>query len=64
MLLHAFVARSSTASSSRGSGNQSKIEALEESLRTPGSEVPTPESEESSKMCYNFCYKKHHVLLL
>ncbi|ETE66493.1 DDB1- and CUL4-associated factor 6 [Ophiophagus hannah] len=38
---------SSTASSSRGSGTQSKIEGQEESLRTPGSEVPTPESEES-----------------
>ncbi|XP_039191604.1 DDB1- and CUL4-associated factor 6 isoform X3 [Crotalus tigris] len=38
---------SSTASSSRGSGNHSKIEAQEESLRTPGSEVPTLESEES-----------------
>ncbi|XP_034269695.1 DDB1- and CUL4-associated factor 6 isoform X5 [Pantherophis guttatus] len=38
---------SSTASSSRGSGSQSKIEGQEESLRTPGSEVPTPESEES-----------------
>ncbi|XP_063161604.1 DDB1- and CUL4-associated factor 6 isoform X2 [Candoia aspera] len=38
---------SSTASSSRGSGNHSKIEGQEESLRTPSSEVPTPESEES-----------------
>ncbi|XP_032075208.1 DDB1- and CUL4-associated factor 6 isoform X5 [Thamnophis elegans] len=38
---------SSTASSSRGSGSQSKIEGQEEPLRTPGSEVPTPESEES-----------------
>ncbi|XP_026519826.1 DDB1- and CUL4-associated factor 6 isoform X5 [Notechis scutatus] len=38
---------SSTASSSRGSGTQSKIEGQEESLRTPGSEVPTSESEES-----------------
>ncbi|XP_070606308.1 DDB1- and CUL4-associated factor 6 isoform X7 [Erythrolamprus reginae] len=38
---------SSTASSSRGSGSQSKIEGQEESLRAPGSEVPTPETEES-----------------
>ncbi|KAM3837645.1 DDB1- and CUL4-associated factor 6 isoform 6-T6 [Vipera latastei] len=38
---------SSTASSSRGSGNQSKIEGQEESLRTAGSEVPAPETEES-----------------
>ncbi|XP_026556514.1 DDB1- and CUL4-associated factor 6 isoform X5 [Pseudonaja textilis] len=38
---------SSTASSSRGSGTQSKIEGQEESLRTPGSEVPTSENEES-----------------
>lgn len=64
MLLHAFVARSSTASSSRGSGSQSKIEGQEESLRTPGSEVPTPESEESSKISCNLCYKKHHVVSL
>uniref|UniRef100_A0A8C6X429 DDB1- and CUL4-associated factor 6 n=1 Tax=Naja naja TaxID=35670 RepID=A0A8C6X429_NAJNA len=48
---------SSTASSSRGSGTQSKIEGQEESLRTPGSEVPTPESEETSKIYCNFCYK-------
>ncbi|KAG8136664.1 putative DDB1-and CUL4-associated factor 6-like protein [Naja naja] len=41
------LSRSSTASSSRGSGTQSKIEGQEESLRTPGSEVPTPESEET-----------------
>uniref|UniRef100_A0A8D0B3S2 DDB1- and CUL4-associated factor 6 n=1 Tax=Salvator merianae TaxID=96440 RepID=A0A8D0B3S2_SALMN len=38
---------SSTASSSRGSGNHSKPDGQEESLRTQSSEVPTPESEES-----------------
>uniref|UniRef100_G1KIU3 DDB1 and CUL4 associated factor 6 n=1 Tax=Anolis carolinensis TaxID=28377 RepID=G1KIU3_ANOCA len=38
---------SSTASSSRGSGNYSKTEGPEESLRTQSSEAPTPESEES-----------------
>nr|XP_060626579.1 DDB1- and CUL4-associated factor 6 isoform X4 [Anolis sagrei ordinatus] len=38
---------SSTASSSRGSGNHSKTEGPEESLRTQSSEAPTPESEES-----------------
>ncbi|XP_020666129.3 DDB1- and CUL4-associated factor 6 isoform X3 [Pogona vitticeps] len=38
---------SSTASSSRGSGNHSKPEGQEESLRSQSSEAPTPESEES-----------------
>ncbi|XP_061484022.1 DDB1- and CUL4-associated factor 6 isoform X3 [Rhineura floridana] len=38
---------SSTASSSRGSGNYSKPEGQEESLRTQSSEAPAPESEES-----------------
>ncbi|XP_042313504.1 DDB1- and CUL4-associated factor 6 isoform X4 [Sceloporus undulatus] len=38
---------SSTASSSRGSGNHNKTEGQEEALRTQSSEAPTPESEES-----------------
>lgn len=59
-----FVVRSSTTSSSRGSGSHCKPEGQEEALRTHSSEQTTPENEETSKIRSFSCNGKVPILLM
>jgi len=58
-----YVARSSTNSSSRGSGSHCKTEGQEDSLKTKASEESGPEDEETSKIELYFCDVKVKILL-
>ena len=59
-----YVARSSTNSSSRGSGSHCKTEGQEDSVKTKASEESGPEDEETSKIQCYFCNVKVKILLL
>lgn len=58
-----YVARSSTNSSSRGSGSHCKTEGQEDDVKTKASEESGPEDEETSKIHHYFCNGKVKILL-
>lgn len=58
------VARSSTNSSSRGSGSHCKTEGQEDSVKTKVSEESGLEDEETSKIEHYFCNVEVKILLL
>lgn len=53
-LFPCYVARSSTNSSSRGSGSHCKTEGQEDSVKIKASDESGPEGEETSKIQWNF----------
>lgn len=63
LLFTCYTARSSTNSSSRGSGSHCKTEGQEDSLKTKTPEESGPEDEETSKIQHYFCNGKVKFLL-
>uniref|UniRef100_A0A8C9L3N9 Uncharacterized protein n=1 Tax=Pavo cristatus TaxID=9049 RepID=A0A8C9L3N9_PAVCR len=62
LLFTRYIARSSTNSSSRGSGSHCKTEGQEDSLKTKTSEESGPEDEETSKIQHYFCNGKAVII--